>query len=117
MSHVLFAMQWMAQLSPSFSNNVSLANIITWFLIAAAWYASYVKQSQIFRDRLDVVQKWIDAHEQEAADRDQAIRLLELSNTKLVTLVDRADEHFTALEQMANLLIRNKLKIKEEWKG
>jgi hypothetical protein len=107
----------LSQLSPAIFNSMNMTNLITWFLIAGAWYASYVKQSQLFRDRLDVVQKWIDIHEREANDRDKAIRLLELSNTKLVTLVDRADEHFTALEQMANLLIRNKLKIKEEWKG
>jgi hypothetical protein len=104
--------------------NVTLSNIITWSIIAAAWYSSYIRQSQIFKDRienlqqglntargdfqkgLDVIQKWIDIHENEARARDTSIHLLEINNAKLGVLVERADLHFSKLEEVAMRVLK-----------
>ena len=97
---ILSVVQQFVQHDPDFMK-VTLGNLISWGLILMAWYTSYIRQAQIFKDELNVIQRWITQHEIEAKARDNFIMLLRESNAKLSALVLRADHHFDKLELLA----------------
>jgi len=78
--------------------DVTLAQIVTWFLVVCAGSLSMYVSVKLLGQRMDGFEEWRAAHEADARERDDLLKKLEVAAEKLTLLADMAERRLEKLE-------------------
>lgn len=78
--------------------DVSLANLVTWFLIVAGFIGSQYVQTKLLTQRMNGFSKWVEKHEEEETARDLIFVDLKVATEKLTVLATGSERRLERLE-------------------
>lgn len=78
--------------------DITAGNIITWLFFATAVVVARYMDLRLLQQRMKTHEKWRDQHEEDARQRDEMIRELQLANMTLTQLAKDSERRLQRLE-------------------
>jgi hypothetical protein len=78
--------------------DVSLANVITWLMIAITFIGSQYLQVKLNAQRMNGFEKWVEKHEKETQRREEVALQVQLAIVKLTGIAEASGQRIENLE-------------------